>query len=70
MARASGTGRTLRAVLLAVPLVASTGAVFVVSRMLPPGAASTWWGLSTLLVTALAVAVVLPNRHQMGVGRW
>lgn len=29
------------------------------SRLLPPGAGSTWWGLTTLLVAAVAVAVAV-----------
>ena len=48
----------LRATLLAIPLVASTGTTFLLSRMLPPGAGRTWWGLLVLLVTALVVAVL------------
>ena len=50
---------TLRCVLLAVPLVASSATMLLVSRLLPAGAGSTWWGLTALLVTAVAVAVVV-----------
>jgi len=42
-----------------VPLVASTGCLYLVSRLLPEGASRTWWGLTALLVTAVVVAVTV-----------
>ncbi len=50
---------TLRAGLLAVPLLASSGAVLLVSRWLPPGAGSRWWGLAAMLLTAVSVAMAV-----------
>lgn len=50
---------TLRAALLAVPLVASSGAVLLISRWLPPGAGSRWWGLAAMLLTAVVVAMAV-----------
>src|SRR5687768_7268412 len=47
----------LRCALLTIPFIASTGATFLVSRLLPAGAGRTAWGLVTLLVVALVVAV-------------
>lgn len=49
----------LRCVLFAVPLLASSAAVFAVSRALPADSSRTWWGLGLLLAVGLAVAVVL-----------
>lgn len=48
----------LRSVLLCVPLLASMAAVFLLGRVLPDGAARTWWGLTVLLAAALAVAML------------
>lgn len=49
----------LRAVLLSVPLLASSAAVVLVSRWLPPGTSSRWWGLTLLLLTAVGVAMAV-----------
>jgi hypothetical protein len=48
----------LRSVLLCVPLLASMSSVYLLGRVLPEGAARSWWGLTALLGCALAVAVL------------
>ncbi|TAL13719.1 MAG: HD domain-containing protein, partial [Frankiales bacterium] len=49
----------LRTVLLSVPLLASSAAVLLLSRWLPPGTSSRWWGLALLLLTAVGVAMAV-----------
>ncbi|MCW2680393.1 MAG: domain/HD domain protein, partial [Frankiales bacterium] len=47
----------LRVVLLAVPLLASSAAVYGLARWLPADAATSWWGLGAMLALGLLVAV-------------
>jgi HD-GYP domain-containing protein (c-di-GMP phosphodiesterase class II) len=47
----------VRTALVGLPLVVSSAAVLLLARALPAGAGRTWWGLTALLVTALAVAL-------------
>ncbi len=49
----------LRALLFAAPLLASSCAVYGLSRALPPDATRSWWGLAAMLALGLLVAVAV-----------
>jgi HD-GYP domain-containing protein (c-di-GMP phosphodiesterase class II) len=51
--------RSLRLLLLAVPLLASSAAVYGLARSLPPEAVRSWWGLAALLTLGLLVALAV-----------
>ncbi len=52
-------GGVLRVVLLAVPLLASSAAVWSLARGLPQDAARSWWGLAAMLAIGLLVATAV-----------
>ena len=49
----------LHVMLLAVPLLASSAAVYGLARWLPPDAARSWWGLAAMLALGLLVATAV-----------
>lgn len=49
----------LRVLLLAVPLLASSAAVYALARWLPSDAARSWWGLAAMLTLGLLVATAV-----------
>lgn len=51
-----GLARLLRGLLLVVPLLASSAAVYGLARWLPPDAARSWWGLAAMLTLGMLVA--------------